>query len=85
MVETFKDGWTSTDNPHSGQPSTYKTDETVIEKCHFNCHLTEVAKKVNISKADTKLISLSQNFCMRCLAPKFMHHLLTDKQKTQFM
>jgi hypothetical protein len=81
----LKNGRTSTNDPRSGRPSIFKTDEIVAkirEVIRSNRHLTvrEVAEEVSISKTVCHE-SLTQNLDMSRIASKFVPHLLTDEQK----
>jgi transposase len=84
-LKRFKEGRTSVDDdPHSGRPSTSKTDNVakVREVVRSNRHLTvrEVAEEVSISKTVCHKI-LTKNLGMHRIAAKFVPRLLTDDQK----
>jgi len=82
----FKEGRTSVDDdPHSGRPSTSKTDDNVakvIEVIRPNRCLTvqEVVEEVSISKTVCHEI-LTENLGRHCIAAKFVPRLLMDDQK----
>jgi hypothetical protein len=82
----FKEGLTLVDDdPHSGRPSTSKTDDNVAKVCeviHSNRCLTvrEVAEELSISKTVCHEI-LTENLGMHRIAAKFVPRLLTDDQK----
>jgi hypothetical protein len=86
LWKRFKEGRTSVDDdPHSGRPSTSKTDDNVAkvrEVIRSNCRLTvrEVAEEVSISKTVCREI-LTKNLGMHHIAAKFVPCLLTDNQK----
>ena len=81
--QRFKSGRTSIeDDPKSGWPSTSMGDdhvEKVLAVIHHNHRPTvgEVAEEVGIYKSSCHLI-LTNKLQMRCVATKFMLHLLTD-------
>jgi hypothetical protein len=82
----FKDCRTSTDDdPRSGQPSVFKTDEIVpklgeVICSHRRLTVHEVAEEISIMKTVCHEV-LTQNLGMGCTVAKSVPRLLTDKQK----